>query len=86
MLSTAENLARTRPTAVLGAAFALGFAFVRLLKDTAPTERLRDGDTGYEGGYDAQSSYSGASRPYYENRAAAPGSYQQSAPKGREEL
>jgi hypothetical protein len=87
LLSTAENLARTRPAAVLGAAFALGFVFVRLLKDTAPTERFRPGDTRYEGGYDAQTSYSGSSsRPYYESRPTAPGSYRQSATEGREDI
>ena len=53
-------LAGLDPTSALIAAlalFAVGFAFVRLLKDTAPTDRARNGHD--EGGYDTQNMYSG---------------------------
>jgi hypothetical protein len=77
MISSAENLARTRPLATLGMAFAAGFAFVRLLKSSVPhdTERRQarspedDDDaafgTGREsstGGYGGGASYGTAYR------------------------
>jgi hypothetical protein len=74
LISTAESVARTHPAAVLGAAFAAGFAFVRLLKDTAPTGRRGD-DMGYEGDYDKQTPYSTRyepSRSQYGSEARQP--------------
>jgi hypothetical protein len=65
LISTTENLARTRPALVLGAAFAAGFAFVRFLKSTAPELRARyEGDAraseyGEDAGYDYDESYRG---------------------------
>ena len=48
MIASAEHLARTRPMATLGIAFAAGFAFVRLLKSSAPQTGERLQSRGFE--------------------------------------
>ena len=53
MISSAENLARTRPIAVLGMAFAAGFAFVRLLKSSGPQSSERRYAGSFEDDHDA---------------------------------